>query len=119
MRMILALLLLTPFATANGVLTIRGRGGNVVQKTHAVKAVVRDRLAQVTVEQTFHNAGRNRLEGIYVFPLPDGASVTEFAMTMGGKMVTGQVLERGKAKRIYESIVSKKRDPGLLEKVDR
>jgi Ca-activated chloride channel family protein len=40
-------------------------------------------------------------------------------MTMAGKWVTGEVIERGRARGIYEGIVSRPRDPGLLEQVER
>jgi Ca-activated chloride channel family protein len=115
MRTVLSLLVLCSLSLANGRLDV---AGPVRLTSHQVGAKIHDRVAQVTVEQTFFSDARAQLEGTYVFPLPDGATVSAFAMTMGGKMVEGQVMERGKAKRIYEGIVSRKKDPGLLEKVD-
>jgi Ca-activated chloride channel family protein len=88
-------------------------------KTHSVSAVLHDRVADVTVEQVFHNHTGRQLEGTYLFPLPEGASVSKFAMTMGGKMVQGEILERKQARRIYEDIVRRRRDPGLLEYMGR
>jgi len=116
MRSVAVLLSLVLPALANGVLRANGP---VRLTAHTVKAQVHDRVAEVVVEHTFHNDGGRRLEGEYVFSLPDGATVSEFAMTMGGKMVKGEVLERKKATRIYEGIVRRKKDPGLLEKLDR
>lgn len=88
-------------------------------KAHRVSAVVHDQAAEVTVEQVFHSDAHVELEGQYLFPLPEGASVGKFAMTMGGKMVEGAVLEAREARRIYEGIVARRRDPGLLEYVGR
>jgi Ca-activated chloride channel family protein len=119
MRWIATFLLLAQFAHANGTLAVRGGSGQVRLTEHRVSATVEDRVAQVTVEQVFQSSAHERLEGVYVFPLPDGATVSDFAMTMGGRLVQGEVLARRKAKRIYEGIVQRKRDPGLLEKVDR
>ncbi|MEM8883948.1 MAG: VIT domain-containing protein [Planctomycetota bacterium] len=82
---------------------------------HVVSARVQDRAAQVTVRQTFLNTTDRRLEGTYLFPLPRGASVSSFAMTMGGKMVKGEIIDAEQARSIYLNIVHARRDPGLLE----
>ena len=86
---------------------------------HRVQAEVEETLAHTRIEERFHNPNPRQLEGTYIFPLPPGASVTQFAMKMGGKEVTGEILERDKARKIYEDIVRRVKDPGLLEYVDR
>ena len=91
----------------------------VTLKGHRVSAVLRDNVAEVTVEQVFHNRSGRQLEGTYLFPLPAGASVSQWAMTMGGKMVQGEIMEASQARRIYEDIVRRRRDPGLLEYMGR
>ncbi len=116
MRTLLSLLGLSALALANGTLNARGP---VRLTDHRVHARLHDRVCEVVVEQTFRSDADVRLEGRYVFPLPDEATVSEFAMTMGGKMVKGEVMEKNKARRIYEGIVARKKDPGLLEKIDR
>ncbi|MDF1701379.1 MAG: VIT domain-containing protein, partial [Planctomycetota bacterium] len=122
-----------PDAHANGILvsdgatvdTLRRRRPHRIPvppvrlKGHSVKAELNDRIASVTVEQVFHNHSGRQLEGTYLFPLPEGAVVSKFAMTMGGKMVQGEIIERKEARRIYQSIVSRRRDPGLLEYMGR
>ncbi len=121
---------LAPDALANGiVIEASGEGGTppdggrrgspVVLASHRVTAVLHDRLADVTVEQTFRNRSDARLEGVYLFPLPDGAVVARFAMTMGDRMVEGQVIAAAEARKVYESIVRRRRDPGLLEYAGR
>ncbi len=116
MRPILLVLCLMPVSLAGGRLEASGA---VRFAELQVEARIRDRLASVTLTQTFRNDGERVLEGWYTFPLPEGASVGEFAMTMGGKLVKGAVVERKRAREIYEGIVRNKRDPGLLEQVDR
>ncbi|MHC4956497.1 MAG: VIT domain-containing protein [Planctomycetota bacterium] len=119
MRNLVLLLALATPALANGIVVPRQESHRAlppVRLTHQhVKAQVTDRAAHVTVRQTFLNSTGRVLEGTYLFPLPRGASVSEFAMTMGGKMVRGEVLDADKARAIYESIVRKRKDPGLLE----
>lgn len=113
-------------ALANGILVgptggagASPRRGPVVLRGHKVGAVLQDRVAEVTVEQVFQSTAGRPLEGTYLFPLPEGAIVSRFAMTMGGKMVEGEVVGADEARRIYEGIVRRMRDPGLLEYVGR
>ncbi|MHC5010386.1 MAG: VIT and vWA domain-containing protein [Planctomycetota bacterium] len=96
-----------------------GAQGPVVLQGHRVEAVIHGPVADVEVEQVFRNQSDRRLEGTYLFPLPEGAAVARFAMTMGGRMVEGEIVEAREARRIYESIVRRRRDPGLLEYVGR
>jgi len=86
---------------------------------HRVEATVDDRVAHVTVRQRFLNRTGFELEGTWLFPLPPDASVGSFRMTMGGRMVDGEVLDADKARSIYRAIVQRRRDPGLLEYVGR
>lgn len=102
-------------ADAHGILVGDGSNGEVRLTAHRVTATVKDRVADVVVEQTFHSDATRPLEGTYVFPLPQGAAVAKFAMTMGDAMVEGEVVEATQARRVYEGIVAKRRDPGLLE----
>lgn len=102
-------------AEAHGILVGDGAHGEVRLTAHRVTATVKDRVADVVVEQTFHSDATRVLEGTYVFPLPQGAAVAKFAMTMGDAMVEGEVVEAKQARRVYEGIVAKRRDPGLLE----
>jgi Ca-activated chloride channel family protein len=106
-------------ALANGILVAdapaTGGGAPVRLVRHTVRATIRDRVADVVVEQTFHSDASIPLEGTYVFPLPRAAAVARFAMTMGGTIVEGEVVEATRARRVYEEIVSRRRDPGLLE----
>lgn len=79
---------------------------------------ITDGVAVTRVEQTFRNPTNQVIEGTYVCPLPEGAAVGDFAMTVDGKKLRGEVLEKDRARAIYESIVRQMRDPGLLELLD-
>ena len=74
-------------------------------------------VAKSKVTQVFRNPNSMILEGSYIFPIPEAASLTEFTMVMDGKVVKGEVLERDKARQIYEGIVRSMQDPALLEYV--
>ncbi|MBI2194398.1 MAG: VWA domain-containing protein [Planctomycetes bacterium] len=84
-------------------------------KSHRVQVTITDQVAQTQVEQVFINNTDQVLEAVFIFPLPAGASVSEFAMMMNGKRVAGEVLEKNRAREIYTDIVRRMRDPGLLE----
>ena len=80
-----------------------------------VNVKIKERVAETTIEQEFLNDTPYRLEGYYLFPLPRGASVSEFNLWIDGKKVKGELLDSRRARRIYEDIVRRLRDPGLLE----
>jgi len=44
--------------------------------------------------------------------------VANFSMWINGKEMVGEVLEKNRAREIYNSYKRKKRDPGLLEQTD-
>jgi hypothetical protein len=72
-------------------------------------------MARYEVEHVFHNPGEQQLEGTFRFPLPSGSIVTGLAMEIDGKLMEGEMLERERAREIYEEIVDNMRDPALLE----
>jgi len=55
------------------------------------------------------------MEGTYLFPIPESASIAEFAIWDGDRRLVGEVRSREEARRIYDEIVRRQRDPGLLE----
>ncbi|MBN2493675.1 MAG: tetratricopeptide repeat protein [Deltaproteobacteria bacterium] len=84
----------------------------------AVRAVIRDGLAETLVDQTFFNAESRPLEGWYWFKVPAGASVTGFAVETNGVLVDGEFIERREAAAQYERAVHTGHAPALLEWID-
>ncbi|HSI89049.1 MAG TPA: VIT domain-containing protein, partial [Pyrinomonadaceae bacterium] len=76
-------------------------------------------VATTHVEQIFRNDTSLTLEGTYFFPIPDSASIVEFAIWENGRKLVGEVRSREEARRIYDEIVRRQRDPGLLEYAGR
>ncbi|MBI2944336.1 MAG: VWA domain-containing protein [Candidatus Wallbacteria bacterium] len=89
----------------------------LVLKKHKVQVTIDNLVAVTKVDQVFANNTSRQLEATYVFPLPAGASVTEFALWIDGKRQKAEMLEKEKARSIYEEIVRQRKDPGLLEYV--
>lgn len=86
---------------------------------HRVTVTIEDQVATTHVDQVFRNDSRFPAEGTYVFPLPPGAVVQNFAMWVDGEHVEGKVLPADKARAIYEDYVRRNQDPALLEYVGR
>ncbi|MFQ6132399.1 MAG: VIT domain-containing protein [Armatimonadota bacterium] len=92
---------------------------NFAIKYHRVTLDVKDQVLTCTIDQVFHNEVNREVEGIYLFPAPPGVTITSFEMEVDGKPLEGKILAKEEARRTYESIVSKRKDPALLEYVDR
>jgi len=88
-------------------------------KYHRVTVTIEGQVATTHVDQVFVNEGRHEVEGTYLFPLPEEAAISEFSMWVDGEKLEGQVLARDEARRIYEDIVRRRKDPALLEYVGR
>ena len=84
-------------------------------KSINVEVKINEQVATTHVEQVFRNDSPYTLEGTYFFPIPETASIVEFAIWENGKKLVGEVRSREEARRIYDEIVRRQRDPGLLE----
>src|SRR5918994_1801024 len=88
-------------------------------KSIKIDTRITSQVATTHVEQVFRNDTDATLEGIYFFPIPEQASITEFAIWEGNQRLVGEVRSREEARRIYDEIVRSQRDPGLLEYAGR
>src|SRR6516225_5706061 len=95
-----------------------GLGGVLDVDEHTVRVTINNGIAVTEVTQVFHNTENRQVEALYLFPVPKGASVANFSMWINGKEMTGEVVEKQRAREIYNSYKQVRRDPGLLEQVD-
>jgi Ca-activated chloride channel family protein len=84
-------------------------------KSIKIDTKISSQVATTHVEQIFRNNTAFTLEGTYFFPIPETASIAEFAIWDGDRRLVGEVRTREEARRIYDEIVRRQRDPGLLE----
>ncbi len=82
---------------------------------HHVEITIADQVATTKIDQVFRNDYDFTCEGTYIFPIPEEAAIERFVMYIDGRPVEGKVLGRDEARRIYEDIVRRQRDPALLE----
>jgi len=66
-----------------------------------VKGQISGYIATVDVTQQFHNPYDQKIEAVYVFPLPQNAAINEFIMTIGERRIRGIIRERKEAEEIY------------------
>jgi Ca-activated chloride channel family protein len=66
-----------------------------------VKGKVCGYIATVEVVQQFANPFSEKIEAVYVFPLPENAAVNEFIMVIGSRRIRGIIRERQEAEQIY------------------
>lgn len=112
-------LALAPPARAAGLLIADGGfGGSLEIAEHTAKVTINNGVAVTEVNQVFRNLEDRTVEALYVFPVPRGASVAGFTMWINGTEMTGEVVEKKRARDIYDSYKRVNRDPGLLEQAD-
>jgi Ca-activated chloride channel family protein len=73
------------------------------------------RVVRYEVEERFVNNGGRVGEADYMFPLPKGAAFQDLKLSINGELVSGETMSATDARRIYEEIVRRQRDPALVE----
>jgi Ca-activated chloride channel family protein len=80
-----------------------------------VRITVTGPIIRTTVTQTFHNTTGRCVEGVYVYPLPELSAVDTLTMTIGSRVITGEIREREQARKEYEQARSEGRKAALVE----
>ncbi len=88
----------------------------VVQITQvSAQVAIIEQVATTTLDLALRNPSGSRLEAELIVPVPDGAVVRGFTFQGTAAEPTAVLLRKEEARRIYDSIVAKVRDPALLE----
>ena len=72
-------------------------------------------IVRASVRQTFKNDSDAWFEGVYVFPLPEGAAVDRMRMQIGERIIEAKVKEREEAKRTYDQARQAGKKAALIE----
>lgn len=80
-----------------------------------VSVQVRGAVAETTIDAQFANPLDETVEGEFRLALPFGAVVTGYALDVNGKLVDGVLVDRPRAKAVYDARVRRGVDPGLAE----
>lgn len=80
-----------------------------------VNTQINGQTATTTIKQVFFNPTRRQLEGYFLFPVPHDVVISKFTMDINGVTHEAELLDAQKARKIYEEIVRRSKDPALLE----
>lgn len=104
-------------ASGAGILTAVGSADQPVEiLDHHVDVRITDGFARTSIQQTFSNPNAHSVEAIYAFPVPESSSLSEITIHSGETVLSGEVVPREEAERIYEEEKSNGNDVGLGSK---
>jgi len=95
-------------------LTASDGTGLILERIEA-DVVLEGPLAFTQLHLVFKNPVPRTIEGRFKITLPEGAALSRFAMKIGKHWQEGEVLEKSRARRVYEDFLHRRQDPALLE----
>jgi len=107
-------------ATASGVLFVRPLRSTSTYQSMLIKSYdatvgIQDHIATTHVDQVFTNTMNAQVEATMIFPLPDGAVITEMFYWFNGKRYVASIREKKEAQAAYDANLRKYMDPALLQ----
>lgn len=72
-------------------------------------------IADVAIEQTYANEGKDPIEAVYVFPGSTNSAVYGMEMTIGNRTIKARIEEKNKATTIYQEAKAEGKRASLLE----
>lgn len=100
-------------------LNVKGKDSLLVRLSQLkVNVKVVGNIAYTTTEMHFFNGTNRQMEAELMFPLPEGVSVSRYAIDINNKMREAVPVNKNKGKQVFEAIEHRRVDPGLLEKVE-
>ena len=117
---ILLSLLLAGNSLAAGLLKPIGANNSAALaiNAHSVDVTINNGFVRTEVDQTFTSSSGRAIEGIYSFPLPKQSSLSELSLWIAGQEIVGEVVEKQRAKQIYEEQKAQGSQTALAEKND-
>lgn len=86
-----------------------------ILKSYRVQIAIENQIATVQIEQIYFNPTDRVLEGTYIFPVPKGTMISHLTLCSQDGCHEGKLLGADEARRLYEEIVRRTKDPALLE----
>lgn len=90
----------------------------VVLQEAKIETKILGNLATTTATYTFYNPSGRILEGKLTIPLPEGVSVSGYALDINGQLRDAVPVPKERAKEVFESVEKRNIDPGIIEKVE-
>ena len=121
-RLLLIALLCGPLLGADGLLPQivcrdgQGKSFPLDLARFEMKVAIHEDLAETTLTLTFRNDTKRQLEGDFLLPLPPNANISSYSLEVKGAFREAVAVEKERAKLAYETIKSRRIDPGIVEK---
>jgi Ca-activated chloride channel family protein len=90
-------------------------GGELPMVDSRVAATISGTVARVELSQRFTNPGKESVEAVYRFPLPDDAAVDRMEMRIGERVIRAEIKKKNVAKKTYAKAKAAGKKAALLE----
>ena len=84
---------------------------------HHTRINIKNQLATTKVDQTFVNPNSFEVNGMYIFPVPDTAAVSNLTLSIDGESVNGELLSQEQSYRIYRNSARYGDNKAILEHI--
>ena len=98
------------------IVTLRGKHKAISLNHLDITVKIAGPIAQTSYEMVFYNPNNRILEGELKLPLLDGQSVVGYALDIDGAYRESVVVDKAKAKKVFENTIRQNIDPGIIEK---
>lgn len=122
MRTLIVVLLAALTALSFGQIVVKpvgSRGTALVMRSLKMHTVVEGQIASTEMEAVFNNPVDERVEAEFIYTLQKDMICTFFAYFYGEEQVVARIVEKERAKQIYQHITSRMRDPALIELIGK
>jgi Ca-activated chloride channel family protein len=107
-----------PNDMTSGSLLLKTKAGDFIEAPRLgsdYNVTVSGPTGRTVLTQRFTNPADGWVEGVYVFPLPEGAAIDTLKIISGNRVIVGEVKEKREAKIIYEEAKAAGKTASLLE----
>ena len=84
---------------------------------HHIKIGIKNQLVTTKVDQIFINPNNFEVNGMYIFPVPDAAVVSNLALSIDGELVNGELLSQEQSHQIYRDSARYGGNRAILEHI--
>ncbi len=108
----------TPNDMTSGSLLLKAKDGTYLEAPRQgsdYNVTISGPTGRTVLTQRFENPAEGWVEGVYVFPLPEGAAVDTLKIIAGNRVIVGKVKEKQEAKIMYETAKDAGQTASLLE----
>ena len=96
---------------------VNGRAIPLEINRHHIKIGIKNQLVTTKVDQIFINPNDFEVNGIYIFPVPDAAVVSNLALSIDGELVNGELLSQEQSHQIYRNSARYGGNRAILEHI--